>query len=119
MVKAHNKYIWKAKKVLIVGSGGACAAVKAVCEHENAKVIVIAFKKRKIVVPLAMMKYIHLTIDADIIVNTSPVGMFPNIVNAPVDVTWFHKLECVLDVVYNPILTRLCFEAGRKPISSV
>ena len=50
-------------------------------------------------------------LDADIVVNTSPVGMYPNITNAPIDVSWFRKLECVLDVVYNPILTRLCSQA--------
>ncbi|MEE0472349.1 MAG: shikimate kinase, partial [Holdemanella biformis] len=33
--------------------------------------------------------------------------------------TWFHKLECVLDVVYNPILTRLCFEAQEADIKRV
>ena len=40
MVKAHNVHM-EGKKVLIIGNGGACAAVKAVCEHEKAKDIVI------------------------------------------------------------------------------
>ena len=97
---------------------GACAAVKAVCKHENAKDIVIVSRSaNRGAISYDEMYTSHL--DADIIVNTSPVGMYPNIMNAPVDVSWFHKLECVLDVVYNPILTRLCFEAQEADIKRV
>lgn len=117
MVKAHNVHM-KGKKVLIIGNGGACAAVKAVCKHENAKDIVIVSRSaNRGAIGYDEMYTSHL--DADIVVNTSPVGMFPNIANAPIDVSWFHKLECVLDVVYNPILTRLCFEAQEADIKRV
>ncbi|WP_288029189.1 shikimate kinase [Holdemanella sp.] len=117
MVKAHNVHM-EGKKVLIIGNGGACAAVKAVCEHENAKAIVIVSRSSdRGAIGYDEMYTSHL--DADIVVNTSPVGMFPNITNAPIDVSWFHKLECVLDVVYNPILTRLCFEAQEADIKRV
>lgn len=117
MVKAHNVHM-EGKKVLIIGNGGACAAVKAVCKHENAKDIVIVSRSaNRGAIGYDEMYTSHL--DADIVVNTSPVGMFPNIANAPIDVSWFHKLECVLDVVYNPILTRLCFEAQEVDIKRV
>lgn len=117
MVKAHNVHM-EGKKVLIIGNGGACAAVKAVCKHENAKDIVIVSRSaNRGAIGYDEMYTSHL--DADIVVNTSPVGMFPNIVNAPIDVSWFHKLECVLDVVYNPILTSLCFEAQEADIKRV
>ena len=117
MVKAHNVHM-EGKEVLIIGNGGACAAVKAVCKHENAKDIVIVSRSaNRGAIGYDEMYTSHL--DADIVVNTSPVGMFPNIANAPIDVSWFHKLECVLDVVYNPILTRLCFEAQEADIKRV
>lgn len=117
MVKAHNVHM-EGKKVLIIGNGGACAAVKAVCKHENAKDIVIVSRSaNRGAIGYDEMYTSHL--DANIVVNTSPVGMFPNIANAPIDVSWFHKLECVLDVVYNPILTRLCFEAQEADIKRV
>ena len=117
MVKTHNVHM-EGKKVLIIGNGGACAAVKAVCKHENAKDIVIVSRSaNRGAIGYDEMYTSHL--DADIVVNTSPVGMFPNIANAPIDVSWFHKLECVLDVVYNPILTRLCFEAQEADIKRV
>ena len=117
MVKAHNVHM-EGKKVLIIGNGGACAAVKAVCKPENAKDIVIVSRSaNRGAIGYDEMYTSHL--DADIVVNTSPVGMFPNIANAPIDVSWFHKLECVLDVVYNPILTRFCFEAQEADIKRV
>ena len=41
--------------------------------------------------------------DAEVIINTSPVGMFPKVDASPVDLTKFPKCEAVLDVVYNPV----------------
>ena len=117
MVRAHNVHM-EGKKVLIIGNGGASAAVQAVCKHENAKdIIVVSRSADNGAIGYDEMYSSHL--DADIVVNTSPVGMYPNIANAPIDVSWFHKLECVLDVVYNPILTRLCFEAQEMDIKRV
>ncbi len=117
MVKAHNVHM-EGKKVLLIGNGGASAAVQAVCKHEKAKdIIVVSRSANNGAISYDEMYTSHL--DADIVVNTSPVGMYPNIANSPIDVSWFHKLECVLDVVYNPILTRLCFEAQEMDIKRV
>ncbi len=117
MVKAHNVHM-EGKKVLLIGNGGASAAVQAVCKHEKAKdIIVVSRSATNGAISYDEMYTSHL--DADIVVNTSPVGMYPNIANSPIDVSWFHKLECVLDVVYNPILTRLCFEAQELDIKRV
>lgn len=117
MVKAHNVHM-EGKKVLLIGNGGASAAVQAVCKHEKARdIIVVSRSATNGAISYDEMYTSHL--DADIVVNTSPVGMYPNIANSPIDVSWFHKLECVLDVVYNPILTRLCFEAQELDIKRV
>ena len=117
MVKAHNVHM-EGKKVLLIGNGGASAAVQAVCKYEKAKdIIVVSRSANNGAISYDEMYTSHL--DADIVVNTSPVGMYPNIANSPIDVSWFHKLECVLDVVYNPILTRLCFEAQELDIKRV
>jgi shikimate dehydrogenase len=117
MVKAHNVHM-EGKKVVLIGNGGASAAVQAVCKHENAGQLVIVNRTpSENTVSYDTMYTSHL--DADIIINTSPVGMYPNITNAPIDVSWFHKLECVMDVVYNPILTRMCFEAQEMDIKRV
>ena len=58
-------------------------------------------------------------LDAEIIINTSPVGMYPHIGNTPIDITLFHKCEAVMDVIYNPILTRFCLEAQNEGIKHV
>ena len=106
------------KKVLIIGNGGASAAVQAVCKHEHVgKMIMVSRSANNGAISYDEMYSSHL--DSEIIINTSPVGMYPNIGNSPVDISWFHKAECVIDVIYNPILTRLCFEAQEANIKRV
>lgn len=117
MVKKHN-VIMKDKKVLIIGNGGASAAIQAVVKHEEAKEMVIVD-----VVPgngaISYDECFSNHLDAEVIINTSPIGMYPRIGNAPIDITMFHKCEAVMDVIYNPILTRLCFEAQEEGIKRV
>ena len=117
MVKKHNVHM-EGKKVLIIGNGGASAAIQAVVQHESAGSMVIVD-----VVPgngaISYDEMFSSHLDAEIIINTSPIGMYPRIGNAPTDISMFHKCEAVLDVIYNPILTRLCFEAQEMDIKRV
>lgn len=117
MVKKHNVHM-EGKKVLIIGNGGASAAIQAVVQHESADSMVIVD-----VVPgngaISYDEMFSSHLDAEIIINTSPIGMYPRIGNAPIDISMFHKCEAVLDVIYNPILTRLCFEAQEMDIKRV
>lgn len=117
MVKKHNVHM-EGKKVLIIGNGGASAAIQAVVQHESAGSMVIVD-----VVPgngaISYDEMFSSHLDAEIIINTSPIGMYPRIGNAPIDISMFHKSEAVLDVIYNPILTRLCFEAQEMDIKRV
>lgn len=117
MVKKHNVHM-EGKKVLIIGNGGASAAIQAVVQHESAGSMVIVD-----VVPgngaISYDEMFSSHLDAEIIINTSPIGMYPRIGNAPIDISMFHKCEAVLDVIYNPILTRLCFETQEMDIKRV
>ena len=117
MVKKHNVHM-EGKKGLIIGNGGASAAIQAVVQHESAGSMVIVD-----VVPgngaISYDEMFSSHLDAEIIINTSPIGMYPRIGNAPIDISMFHKCEAVLDVIYNPILTRLCFEAQEMDIKRV
>ena len=117
MVKKRNVHM-EGKKVLIIGNGGASAAIQAVVQHESAGSMVIVD-----VVPgngaISYDEMFSSHLDAEIIINTSPIGMYPRIGNAPIDISMFHKCEAVLDVIYNPILTRLCFEAQEMDIKRV
>lgn len=117
MVKKHNVHM-EGKKVLIIGNGGASAAIQAVVRHEKAGQMVIV----DVVTGNGAISYDEMFsshLDAEIIINTSPIGMYPRIGNAPIDISMFHKCETVMDVIYNPILTRLCFEAQEMDIKRV
>ena len=57
--------------------------------------------------------------DAAVIVNCTPVGMYPNTDSAPLDIAAFPKLEGVLDVVYNPARTKLLQEAENRGITAM
>ncbi len=101
------------KKVLVLGSGGASATAVAVMEDLGAEVVVISRSGEN--------NYHNLDLhsDAAIIVNTTPVGMYPNTGVSPVDLTVFTKLEGVLDVVYNPARTQLLLDAEKQGITAM
>ena len=99
-----------AKKVLILGSGGASATAVAVMEDLGADVIVISRGGENNYNNLYTMHT-----DAAIIVNTTPVGMYPNTDFPPISISAFPALEGVLDVIYNPtntMLLQLAQESG-------
>ena len=98
------------KKALVLGSGGASTTVTAVLTELDANVIVISRSGKN--------NYGNLTLhtDAQLIVNTTPVGMYPNTGTSPVDLNVFPNLECVMDVVYNPAKTQLLLDAEARGI---
>ena len=98
------------KKVLVLGSGGASNTAVAVMEDLGADVIVISRSGEN------NYHNLHLHKDAAIIVNTTPVGMYPHTGVSPVDLDLFACLEGVLDVVYNPARTQLMMDAEARGI---
>lgn len=93
------------RKVLVLGSGGTSnTAVKAL-EDIGAKVIIISRSGEN------NYDNLNLHADASVIVNTTPVGMYPKTGVAPVDLKLFPNLEGVLDVIYNPARTQLLLDA--------
>lgn len=98
----------ESKKVLVLGSGGASNTAVAVLEELEAEVVVISRSGEENYTTL------HRHGDAAIIVNTTPVGMYPNVGASPVDLSLFPKLEGVLDVIYNPARTQLLLDAQQR-----
>ena len=96
------------KKVLVMGSGGASCTAAAVLDELGAQVVVIS--------RTGVNHYgnLHLHADATMIVNTTPVGMYPNTGITPVDLDQFPCLKGVLDVIYNPARTRLLLDAEKR-----
>lgn len=95
------------KKVLVLGSGGTSnTAVKAL-EDLGAQVIIVSRSGEN------NYDNLHVHQDAAVIVNTTPVGMYPNTGVSPVDLSCFPTLEGVLDVIYNPAKTQLLLDAEK------
>ena len=95
----------RGKKALVLGSGGACATVRTILQKAGAEVVVISRSGQD------NYENLHRHADAAMIVNTTPVGMYPNNGQSPVSLDLFPRLEAVLDLIYNPVRTRLCMEA--------
>ena len=96
------------KKVLVLGSGGASNTAAAVLEELGARVVIISRNGANNYGNL----YLHK--DAAVIVNCTPVGMYPNVGASPLDLDQFPALEGVLDVVYNPARTQLLLDAEER-----
>lgn len=94
------------EKVVILGSGGASLTAQAAARREGAREVVVISRSGE-------NNYENLSrhADAGIVVNTTPVGMFPGNGAAPVDLTVFPQCRGVLDVVYNPRRTALLLQA--------
>ena len=98
------------KKCLVLGSGGASKVVEAVLRQHDAEVIVISRQGEHNYTNL------HLHQDCAIIINATPVGMYPHNGNTPVDLGLFPHLEGVLDLVYNPARTKLLIDAAQRDL---
>lgn len=101
------------KKVLVLGSGGASNTAVAVLTELGANVVVISRSGEN--------NYTNLQrhADAAVIVNTTPVGMYPNAGKSPLCLDGFPRLEGVLDAVYNPARTQILLDAEQRGLVAV
>lgn len=102
------------KKVMILGDGGASATVQCVVKDMNAAEIIVVSRHTD-----TNYDNIHLHYDSDIIINTTPVGMYPKNLEALVDLDKFSNLSGVADLIYNPERTQLILDAGKKGINCI
>lgn len=98
------------KKVLILGTGGTSKTSFAVATHLKAREIYKVSRTPSEGI-LSYEEAYEKHQDAEIIINTTPVGMFPKIENQAVDLTKFPNLTSVVDAVYNPLSSRLILQA--------
>ena len=101
------------KKVLVLGSGGASNTAVAVLEEMGAQVVMISRSGEN------NYDNLHRHADAAVIVNTTPVGMYPKTGVSPIRLEQFQKLEGVLDVVYNPARTQLLLDAESRGLTTM
>lgn len=103
------------KKVVILGTGGTSKTACAVANGLGAgKIIRVSRTAREDAISYEELYAIHT--DADVIINTTPSGMFPNTEGCPVQLSKFEKLTGVIDAVYNPLRTNLVLEAKKRGI---
>lgn len=104
------------KNIAILGSGGTFETTRTVLKDLNAKNIYCISRIKK----ENTYTYDELySLDIDILVNTTPIGMYPNNYECLIDLDRLNKLNTVIDVVYNPLRTKLILEAKKRKIKAV
>lgn len=101
------------KKAVILGGGGASKTVQAVLREGGAEVVVVDLNLEN------NYDNIHLHFDAQIIVNATPVGMYPKTGVSLVNLENFKNCCGVCDVIYNPANTALLLQSQKLGIPSV
>lgn len=101
---------YRGKKALVLGSGGASVTVQAVLKHLGCQVVVISRHGED------NYENIHRHADAQVLVNATPVGTYPQVGVRPVNLEQLPNLEAVLDLVYNPAKTALILDAEARKI---
>ncbi len=101
---------YDSKKVLVLGSGGASNTVCAVMKEAGADVVIVSRNGEN------NYNNLHLHKDCRVIVNATPVGMYPYTGVSPIDLSIFPDLECVMDLIYNPSKTKLLLDAEERGI---
>lgn len=131
-LEAHNVDVFE-KKVVLVGSGGAAKAISFQLAIDGAEITIVNRTKSKaidIAKSIDSKKVCGVGLDelsanvkdADILINSTSVGMYPNVDDSLLTQEMIHSGLVVFDVVYNPIETKLLKEAkkaGAKTIDGV
>ncbi len=117
MLDKHNVEVAR-KKILVIGNGGAAQAVKACLNDRKCREIVIVRRGKDDEAVTYDEVYAEHT-DVDIIVNTSPVGMYPDVDESPIDLKPFKKCTDVIDLIYNPAETLLTAQAKKRGMLGV
>lgn len=96
---------FEGKKILILGAGGTSLAARATAQSRNAAAITVMGHAE-----IAKGDF-SAVFDSEIVINTTPVGMWPNSGSSPVDLSVFKNCKGVIDAVYNPLYTRFLIQA--------
>ena len=102
------------RKVAVLGSGGGSKAVKAALLSLNAEPIRVSRTGKDECITYEELYREHAEIS--VIVNTTPVGLYPNTEEVPVDLFRFENLEAVIDIIANPLRSRLVLDARNRGI---
>lgn len=111
----------KDRKVVILGSGGTARCAFYAARKGGAREIVVLSRSGKCEFAEGVANTSACTYDetdryndAEVIINTTPVGMYPDSYNAPVSLDIFDSCESVFDVIFNPLETKIVREARKR-----
>jgi len=123
------------KKIVVLGAGGAARAIAFILADKRAKLTILnrtpgsaeaiarlIFKALRVEVKTGELTDKNLKsslVEADILVNTTSLGMSPRTSDTPVPAALLSKDQVVVDIIYNPWQTRLLKEAGQKGSSVI
>lgn len=102
------------KKCMILGTGGASAAVCYALERSGAASIVFCSRTGEINYENVYEK----AADVQVIINATPVGMYPDVDANPIDLSRFEGLEGAADIIYNPSRTRFLYQASELGVKT-
>ena len=108
----------KDKTVLVLGSGGTSKTAVSVAKSLGAKAVVRVSRTAKEDCITYEQAYSDFA-DAEVIINTTPCGMYPNIVGEPIDLDRFSKTEALVDAIYNPLCSNLVVKARDRGINAI
>lgn len=111
-----NNVFVENKKVLILGNGATAKTTAYFLVNRKAKQVTLLARNNKNNADLLenYQKYL----DYEIIINATPVGMYPNVENSLLKLNEFQHLEAVFDVIYNPLKSKLLVEAEKYQIKN-
>ena len=105
------------KKAAILGTGGTAKTAFAVLSALGAREILkVSRTKKNDAIDYGELYSLHS--DTEIIINTTPVGMYPKIYDSPLDLSKFPNLSGVIDAIYNPLRTPLIMQAKKRKIAA-
>lgn len=101
----------KGMKCMVLGSGGASLTVQTVLKDQGACEVVVISRKGE-----NNYENISRHFDSEVIINTTPVGMYPGNGRTPVNLDDFKNCQGVVDLIYNPNKTKLVLDAMAKSL---
>ncbi len=112
------------RTVAILGSGGTCRTAAYTAARLGSSQITVVSRDPKnmgmaLACPVRYVSYTDRFDDCEILINTTPVGMYPEIKGIPIDINnGYVNLKAVIDVIYNPLTTRLVYRAKKRGIAA-
>ncbi len=104
----------RSKKAAVLGNGGVCRTVLTVLQDLGAKDVVIV--SRQATDGTVTYADTSAYTDATLVINTTPVGMYPHCPDAVLSLSQFPRCEGFVDMIYNPLRTAMMLEAQSRGI---